>query len=42
MEKDYLQKEAKKAMSPQSKGHKTQSVAKVKNPPDFDKIHKNF
>jgi len=42
MEKDFLQKEAKKAVSPENKGRQTQSVIKVRDPPDFDKLHKNF
>ena len=42
MEKDNLQKEANKAISPDKKGRQTQSVMKVRDPPDFSKIHKNF
>ena len=40
MEKDFLEKEAKKAISPDKKGKKAQSVMKVRDPPDFQKIHK--
>lgn len=40
MEKDYLEKEAQKAMSPHNKGRQTQSMAKVRQPPDFNKLHK--
>ena len=29
-------------MSPDNKGHKTQNVVKVKNPPNFNKMHKDF
>ena len=42
MEKDYLEKEAQKAISPSNKVRQAQSMAKVRNPPDFSKIHKNF
>ena len=42
MEKDFLQKEAKKAMSPNNKGQKVQNVVKAKNPPNFDKMHRDF
>ena len=42
MEKDFLQKEAKKAMSPETKGRQTKSMMKVRDPPDFEKMHKNF
>jgi hypothetical protein len=42
MEKDFLQKEAKKALSPQNQSRQTQSVMKVRDPPNFEKLHKNF
>jgi L-fucose mutarotase/ribose pyranase (RbsD/FucU family) len=42
MERDFLQKEAKKATSPNNKSRQTQSVMKARDPPNFDKLHKNF